>query len=238
MGKINRSATCISDDSSIAMAAQTVTVGVLALQGAFVEHISLLQQAAASSPGLALRSFDFVQVRTVDELGRCDGLVIPGGESTTLALVATRSGLMDGLRQFVGAKKPTWGTCAGLILLAERVDAAKEGGQQHIGGLDVCVHRNHFGRQINSFEADVELPFLKDLFHAVFIRAPVVSELLDPGHGHHPVRVLGRVNGDIVAVQQDNIFGTSFHPELTDDTRIHAWWLEQLCGGTNEGCMI
>lgn len=178
-------------------------------------------------------------------------------------------------------RKPVWGTCAGLILLAEEADATKKGGQELIGGLDIRVHRNHFGRQIDSFEADLELPFLADVqmgsrgrvaFPGVFIRAPVVQKILPhaesmaaeerapgevtgllngakditaraPAYSH--VDVLGTVRrherasygnegmhdgnaGDrlIVAVRQGNVFGTSFHPELTDDCRIHVWWLQ------------
>lgn len=223
------------------------TVGVLALQGAFVEHIALSRRAAESSRVLSSHSFVFLEVRNAEELSRCDALIIPGGESTTLALVATRSGLLEPLRQFVRSnKKPVWGTCAGLILLAETVDAAKAGGQAVLGGLDVRVHRNHFGRQINSFEGDIDLSFLADKpFRAVFIRAPIVSEVIDHSDvaaARPPVCVLGRVHhagsvspdGDIVAVQQGNIFGTSFHPELTDDVRIHAWWLQQAVAGSGQ----
>lgn len=170
------------------------------------------------------------------------------------------------------AQKPTWGTCAGLILLSEQANAAKKGGQDLIGGLAVRVHRNHFGRQIESFVADVDLPFLAQSetlfssysssasspFPGVFIRAPVVEKLLAPTTTTAPttnvkeVEVLGilphrtgRVQGgplqqnlaevqggeemnDIVAVRQGNVLGTSFHPELTDDIRIHVWWLEQV----------
>lgn len=147
-------------------------------------------------------------------------------------------------------KKPTWGTCAGLILLSEQANATKKGGQELIGGLGVRVHRNHFGRQIESFEAPLKLPFLAaddasappPTFPGVFIRAPVVEEVL-PGA---PVAVLatlpGRVemingvsqastkdaSGDIIAVRQGNVLGTSFHPELTPDARIHVWWLREI----------
>lgn len=258
------------------------TVGVLALQGGFLEHLSLLhksaQHLASTSSHTAKRSFDFIEVRNPQDLARCDALIIPGGESTTIALIAAQSGLMEPLRDFVkNAKKPTWGTCAGLILLAEAANAAKKGGQELIGGLDVKVHRNHFGRQIESFVADVHLPFLAQSdqltgsdsaapFPGVFIRAPIVEQLLAPGatvdsvepgvtvRNGNPekaeVEILAvlpdrkkKVKGsavdsttevhggelnDIVAVRQGNIMGTSFHPELTDDIRIHVWWLEQV----------
>ena len=156
-------------------------------------------------------------------------------------------------------KKPTWGTCAGLILLSQQANASKKGGQELIGGLGVRVHRNHFGRQMESFEADLDLPFLKDDdvaaaaaaavssppggFHGVFIRAPVVEEVLEPDAVEVLSTLPGRVDrmragvsqaetkdgsGDIVAVRQGNVLGTSFHPELTTDARIHAWWLQQI----------
>ncbi|PHH88546.1 hypothetical protein CDD83_7413 [Cordyceps sp. RAO-2017] len=228
-----------------AAAGAGLTVGVLALQGGFAEHVKLLRAAAdLVRPRPALET---VEVRTPAELARCDGLIIPGGESTTISLVAAQSGLLEPLRDFVKVqRKPVWGTCAGLILLSEQANATKKGGQELIGGLGVRVHRNHFGRQIESFEAELDLPFLPDgsaPFPGVFIRAPVVEELL-PGA---PVAVLATLPGrldrmrpgvsqasargadaDIVAVRQGNVFGTSFHPELTPDPRIHAWWLQEM----------
>ena len=146
-------------------------------------------------------------------------------------------------------KKPVWGTCAGLILLSEQVNATKKGGQQTIGGLGVRVHRNHFGRQIESFEEPLDLPFLNDgkPFPGVFIRAPVVEEVLSEGGSKVSVlaKLPDRVNkavagvsqaetkddsGDIIAVRQGNVLGTSFHPELTPDERIHVWWLKEAFG--------
>lgn len=146
-------------------------------------------------------------------------------------------------------KRPTWGTCAGLILLSDQANATKKGGQELIGGLPVRVHRNHFGRQIESFEAGISLPFLPDAetpFPGVFIRAPVVEEVL--AEGSRDVEVLARLegrvgmvkpraesqaetkgeDGDIIAVRKGNVLGMSFHPELTGDERIHVWWLNQL----------
>ncbi|BCS02540.1 pyridoxal 5'-phosphate synthase glutaminase subunit PdxT [Aspergillus luchuensis] len=259
-----------------------ITVGVLALQGAFYEHIQLLKSAAADLPAKDRSSasqWDFIEVRTPQELERCDALVLPGGESTTMALVAARSNLLEPLRDFVKVhRRPTWGTCAGLILLAESANRTKKGGQDLIGGLDVRVNRNHFGRQTESFQAPLDLPFLganQPAFPAVFIRAPVVEKILPHQEGEQvaeaqreetviaparqaedevarqamadSVEVLaalpGRAarlacqgtpinaddeTGDIIAVRQGNVFGTSFHPELTDDARIHAWWLRQV----------
>ncbi|KAF9874319.1 pyridoxine [Colletotrichum karsti] len=238
----------------------TVTIGVLALQGGFHEHLDLVRKAAASLAAAPAPSpipeIATTEVRTEEELRRCDALIIPGGESTAMALVATQSGLMEPLREFVKInRKPVWGTCAGAILLADEANATKKGGQELIGGLGVRVHRNHFGRQIESFVADLNLPFLsrgdgvsktaETPFPGVFIRAPIVEEILskDSKSAVEVLAVLpGRKTkangvsqstaddsvGDIVAVRQSNIFATSFHPELTDDIRIHVWWLEQV----------
>ncbi|KAI0444334.1 PdxT/SNO family [Xylaria telfairii] len=227
-----------------------VTVGVLALQGGFAEHLALLRKAAdrlsvgREQPVLV----NLTEVRTPKQLAICDALILPGGESTTLSLVAAQSGLLEPLREFVKvSKKPVWGTCAGLILLCEQASATKRGGQELIGGLDVKVHRNHFGRQLQSFVKDVDLPFLNQgemekqaPFPAVFIRAPVVDQMLhrDDSRGQ-AIEVLARFpsNGDednIVALRQNNVFGTSFHPELTDDVRIHAWWLHQVIKSRHE----
>ncbi|KAL6716841.1 Senecionine N-oxygenase [Lecanora helva] len=260
------------------MTVSSITVGVLAIQGAFYEHFKLLEKAAEELRGQA---WIFIEVRTPQELDRCDALIIPGGESTTVALVAARSNLLDPLRDFVKVRrKPTWGTCAGLILLAESANRTKKGGQDLIGGLDVRVNRNYFGRQTESFEAGLALRFLgvgkgNKPFNGVFIRAPVVEKLLPVVEGEQkgegaveetviaPSRVPGDENamrqilqpvevlatlpgrsqtlkeklaamnlsdevGDIVAVRQGNVFGTSFHPELTTDARIHVWWLQQV----------
>ena len=168
--------------------AEVIIVGVLALQGAFAEHIKLLRHAVAdllfSRPDSSaeITRFDVIEVRTAVELQRCHALVIPGGESTSISLIAERTGLLEPLREFVKVqRRPVWGTCAGLILLAESADRTKATGQELIGGLDVRVHRNYFGRQVESFEADLNLPFLgegQQAFHSVFIRAPVVESIL------------------------------------------------------------
>ncbi|KAI9711541.1 MAG: hypothetical protein M1820_002105 [Bogoriella megaspora] len=173
------------------------TVGVLALQGAFSEHLQLLRHAATSLTKRQTVEVEwvFIEVRTEDQLAQCDALILPGGESTAISLVAERSRILEPLRNFVKvARKPTWGTCAGLILLAESANRTKKGGQELIGGLDVRVNRNHFGRQVESFEADLDLPFLREIndidqeagqrpFHSVFIRAPVVEKVLRPKPG-------------------------------------------------------
>ncbi|KAF3933823.1 hypothetical protein ABW19_dt0200066 [Dactylella cylindrospora] len=255
-----------------------ITVGVLALQGAFSEHLQLLKRASQALPPTI--SFRFIEVRTAAALATCDALIIPGGESTTMSLVAERSGLLEPLREFTKVyRKPVWGTCAGMILLAEEANRTKKGGQELIGGLDVKVRRNHFGSQTESFSTPLDLPFLGDStpFYGYFIRAPIVEQVLPPttvassienntettvtAPSKNPineiarsftspdeVRVLGRlpvnkltvtqedeeegggkpVEGRIVAVEQGNCFGTSFHPELGSDIRIHKWWLEKV----------
>ncbi|KAG9251971.1 PdxT/SNO family [Emericellopsis atlantica] len=227
----------------------TITVGVLALQGGFHEHLTLLRRAVSQ---LATTKFELVEVRTSQQLAQCDALIIPGGESTTMSLVAGQTDLLEKLRDFVKVqKKPTWGTCAGLIMLSNAANSTKVGGQELIGGLSVRVHRNHFGRQIESFEANLDLPFLSETtdrspFHAVFIRAPVVEEVLAPQAVQVLAKLPGRVDrmktgvsqattkgdsGDIVAVREGNVLGMSFHPELTADARIHVWWLSELLKG-------
>jgi 5'-phosphate synthase pdxT subunit len=194
---------------------RTPLVGVLALQGDVREHLaSLRAQGAEATP-----------VRRPEELDAVDGLVLPGGESTTIAKLADRFGLLDPLRKAVAGGLPVYGSCAGMILLADRLlDAPPD--QETIGGLDVTVRRNAFGRQVDSFEADLSLDGVEGgPLHAVFIRAPWVE---DAGEA---VQVLGRVvggpaDGRIVAVRQGNLVATSFHPELTGDRRVHALFVE------------
>ncbi len=196
-------------------AAARPVIGVLALQGDVPEHLDVLREQGA----------DAVPVRRPEELAVVDGLVLPGGESTTIAKLAARSGLLEPLRVAVRSGLPVYGSCAGMILLADRIlDAPAD--QETIGGLDVTVRRNAFGRQVDSFEADLALPGLPGgPLHTVFIRAPWVEEA---GAG---VEILGRVlgggaDGRIVAVRQGNLVATSFHPELTGDRRVHAMFTD------------
>ncbi|MCF6507540.1 pyridoxal 5'-phosphate synthase glutaminase subunit PdxT [Blastococcus sp. MG754426] len=190
-------------------------VGVLALQGDVREHVAALQAGGAEAR----------QVRRPEELAAVDGIVLPGGESTTMAKLAARWGLLEPLRDAVRAGLPAYGSCAGMILLADRLLDAPPG-QETVGGLDVTVRRNAFGRQVDSFETRVELDGLAGgPLHAVFIRAPWVEEA-GPG-----VQVLGRVvggpaDGRIVAVRQGDVVATSFHPELTGDRRVHALFVD------------
>lgn len=192
-------------------------VGVLALQGDVREH-----EHALRCCGVATRL-----VRLPQDLEGIDALVVPGGESTTMSNLALRWGLMEPLRELVRSGRPAYGSCAGMIMLADRIEGGRPD-QQTIGGLDVTVRRNAFGRQVDSFEADLDMPVLGDApLHAVFIRAPWVETV---GEG---VEVLGTVAagpaaGRIVAVRQGHLLATSFHPELTGDTRVHAYFVEMV----------
>lgn len=183
-------------------------IGVLALQGAFREHLHKLRQIGVEAS----------EIRLPSELISLDGLIIPGGESTTMGKLADGYGLVEPLRAFT-RQRPAWGTCAGMILLAERAQSQKQGGQPLIGGLDITVDRNYFGRQVDSFETDLAIPALGEPdipFHAVFIRAPAVVSV-GPA-----VEVLARLpDGVIVAVRQGRLLATAFHPELSDDLRFH-----------------
>ncbi|MGY2063996.1 pyridoxal 5'-phosphate synthase glutaminase subunit PdxT [Blastococcus sp. SYSU DS0619] len=192
-------------------------VGVLALQGDVREHLAALRAEGAEAR----------PVRRPEELADVHGVVVPGGESTTMTTLARRFGLLEPLRAAVGAGLPAYGTCAGMILLADRLLDAPPG-QPTVGGLDVTVRRNAFGRQADSFETRVDLAGLDGgPLHAVFIRAPWVEQA-GPG-----VEVIGRVvggpaDGRIVAVRQGNVVATSFHPELTGDRRVHALFVDMV----------
>ena len=206
-----------------------------ALQGAFLEHINHLN----SLRQLTIPPFLPIEVRTQQDLSRCHALIIPGGESTTISLVAEREGLLDPLREFVKTRHPTWGTCAGLILLSERTTNPKKNGQSLIGGLPIRSTRNYFGSQIASFETQLTITPLKETFPAIFIRAPIVEEIYeangDAGEGEK-VEVFSKVTVHsemeekdvIVAVRKGPIFGTAFHPELTKDNRLHEWWIKDV----------
>lgn len=200
------------------LSSPTLKIGVLALQGAFLEHIAMLRRLGV----------DAVEVRKPEQLATLDGLIIPGGESTTMGLVAERWGLVQPLRDWVKAGRPTWGTCAGLILLAARAEGQKQGGQPLVGGLDVTVNRNYFGRQVDSFETDLQVPLWGDApFHAIFIRAPAIVEV---GPTVEPLAQVATQTGDrvIVAARQQHLLATAFHPELTDDPRWHALFVAMV----------
>jgi len=184
-------------------------IGVLALQGAVAEHVKSLEQAGAT---------DVVTVKWPADLDGLDGLVLPGGESTTIGKLMHKYELMEPVRALAKQGVPMFGTCAGLILLANRIH-----GQDwtHVGALDALVDRNSFGRQVDSFEADLEVKGLEGEapYRAVFIRAPHVMEV------GPEVEVLSTINDRIVAARQGHLLGASFHPELTDDVRLHKYFL-------------
>jgi len=191
-----------------------VRIGVLALQGDVREHLAMLREAGAEA----------VAVRRPEELAQVDGLVIPGGESTTISKLARTFDLLDPLRAAAKEGVPMFGTCAGMIMLADRIEDGVPG-QETIGGLDVVVRRNAFGRQVDSFEADLRLEELDHPFHALFIRAPWVESV---GRDVEVVATVssGPAEGRIVAVRQGHLLATSFHPEVTGDSRVHALFVE------------
>lgn len=201
---------------------RVLTVGVLALQGDVREHLHALA-AAGVEP---------VTVRRPGELEKVDGLVIPGGESTTIVKLATTFELFDPLRERIADGLPVFGSCAGMILLADRVDASGSPIEATFGGIDMTVRRNAFGRQVDSFEADVAIDGLVgDPVRAVFIRAPWVEEV------GPDATVVGRVDAGgpgehIVAVRQGALLATSFHPEITGDLRVHAFFCEHVVRGS------
>ncbi|TFD93980.1 pyridoxal 5'-phosphate synthase glutaminase subunit PdxT [Cryobacterium lactosi] len=190
-----------------------MTVGVLALQGDFREHATVLRSLGS----------DVVLVRRPEELAGVNGLVIPGGESSVMDKLTRMFGLAEPLRAAVAAGLPVYGTCAGLIMLADTVlDGIN--GQQSIGGLDISVRRNAFGSQTASFETDLDVPVLGGPpVHAVFIRAPVVESV-----GPNATALATVADGRCVAVEQGNLIGTSFHPEITGEHRFHEYFLQKV----------
>ncbi|WP_053361230.1 pyridoxal 5'-phosphate synthase glutaminase subunit PdxT [Bacillus sp. FJAT-27251] len=182
-------------------------IGVLGLQGAVREHIRSIEACGAEA----------VTVKWPEELEALDGLIIPGGESTTMRKLIDKYNFMPSLKQFAAEGKPMFGTCAGLILLAKQVVGYEE---PHIGVMDVKVERNSFGRQRESFEADLDINGVAENFSAVFIRAPHIVE------AGENVEVLAKCNGRIVAAREGQFLGCSFHPELTDDHRLTAYFVK------------
>ncbi len=191
-----------------------LTVGVLALQGDVREHVRALEAAGV----------DAVTVRRPTELEHLDGLVLPGGESTTIVKLARAFDLLDPLRERIGAGLPVYGSCAGMILLADRVDSGGDALEATFGGIDITVRRNAFGRQVDSFEQDVRIDGVEgDAVRAVFIRAPWVQQI---GPGATPLGATS--DGHVVAVRQGALLATSFHPEMTGDLRVHALFVRMV----------
>ncbi|OFW58108.1 MAG: glutamine amidotransferase subunit PdxT [Candidatus Solincola sediminis] len=188
------------------------TIGVLALQGAFREHLQMIERIGARGIGIKYPA----------ELHLCQGLVIPGGESTTIGKLMIEYGFLEGIRDLVREGMPVFGTCAGLIMLAKRLD---EGDQPLLGLMDITVRRNAFGRQVDSFETELYLEGIEEAdnpYKAVFIRAPWIE---DTGP---EVKVLGRFEGKPVIARQDGMLVCAFHPELTKDSRIHRHFLKMV----------
>lgn len=197
----------------------SLVIGVLALQGDVREHVAAIEAVGAEA----------LTVRRAGELASVDALILPGGESTAIWRLMRAFDLLEPLRERIAEGMPTYGSCAGMILLANRVIDKVEG-QETIGGIDVAVRRNAFGRQVDSFETDISIPIVGDnLVHAVFIRAPWVEQVGES------VEVLGAVEVDgashPVAIRQGHLLATSFHPELTGDLRIHKYFIDQLASG-------
>lgn len=192
-------------------------IAVVAMQGDFDKHIQMLTRLGA----------DAYPARTSVEIAQADGIVLPGGESTTIGKLLARYGLDEAIKTAAGQGKPIYGTCAGLILLAREIAAGtgERGGQPTLGLLDIVVARNAFGRQRDSFEATLDIPVLgPEPLRTVFIRAPYIVE------AGPTVEILAAYEGKGVFVRQGNILGSAFHPELTDDDRTHRLFLSQIAG--------
>jgi 5'-phosphate synthase pdxT subunit len=186
-------------------------IGVLALQGDVREHVEILKKLGVEP----------VEVRTVEDLVGLAGLIVPGGESTTIGKIMVESGLLDGIRSFFYKGGPVWGTCAGMVLAASATTGPR---QPLLGLMNALVERNGFGRQVHSFEKELEIEGFEEPFVGVFIRAPFFEDV-GPG-----VEVMGEVDGRVVAARGENIMVTAFHPELTDDKRFHEYFLREVCG--------
>jgi 5'-phosphate synthase pdxT subunit len=185
-------------------------VGVLALQGDVREHVEILKKLGVEP----------VEVRDVADLEGLHGLIVPGGESTAIGKMMAESGLLDGVRSFFYKGGPVWGTCAGMVLAASATTGPR---QPLLGLMNALVERNGFGRQVHSFEKELEIEGFEEPFVGVFIRAPFFEDV-GPG-----VEVLGEINGRIVAAKGENILVTAFHPELTEDLRFHEYFLREVC---------
>jgi pyridoxal 5'-phosphate synthase pdxT subunit len=189
----------------------TPRVGVLALQGDFREHAGILRELGVEP----------VEVRDVGDLEGLAGIIVPGGESTAIGNLMVSSGLLDGIRSFFYKGGPVWGTCAGMVLAASATTGPR---QPLLGLMNALVERNGFGRQVYSFEKDLDVEGFDEPFTGVFIRSPFFEDV-GPG-----VEVLSEIDGRVVAARGENILVTAFHPELTDDTRFHEYFLREVCG--------
>jgi 5'-phosphate synthase pdxT subunit len=197
----------------------TLVIGVLAVQGDFAEHAAMLRRA---DPGVSVR-----EVRTPKDLAGLDGLIVPGGESTTMGKLLVAYGLEEPIRSAAQNGLPVWGTCAGMILLAREIVGGEPDGR--IGLMDLTVQRNAFGRQIDSFETDLTFKGVDHPIHAVFIRAPLVERL-----GPEAEALATLPDGRVVAARQGDLLATAFHPELTPDTSLHAYFIKQCAARREE----
>lgn len=184
-------------------------IGVLALQGAVTEHIVSIEKTGAEG----------LPIKRVEQLEELDGLIIPGGESTAIGKLMRKYGFIEAIRDFSDKGKPIFGTCAGMIVLAKRIAGGED---SHLGLMDITVARNAFGRQRESFECDLDVKGISEPVRAVFIRAPLISEV------GPEVDVLTVYNNEIVTARQDNLLVSSFHPELTEDYRLHQYFADMV----------
>lgn len=184
-------------------------IGVLALQGAVTEHIVSIEKTGSEG----------IPIKRVEQLTEIDGLIIPGGESTTIGKLMRKYGFIEAIREFSNLGKPIFGTCAGMIILAKRIAG---GEQSHLGLMDITVARNAFGRQRESFECDLDVKGINEPVRAVFIRAPLINEV------GSEVEVLTVYKDEIVTAREKNLLVSSFHPELTDDYRLHQYFVDMV----------
>lgn len=196
-------------------------IGILALQGAFIEHKNMLDKLDVEN----------IFIKKAEQIELCDGIIIPGGESTAMSIINnTKSDIFEELKTFIKKCKPVWGTCSGMILLSNIIKGKIEG-QKQIGGLDIVVERNFFGSQQQSFIEDLPYPgeFGKEgTYPAIFIRAPVIKEV------YHDTKILAICRNNIVAVQKNNILATSFHPELSEDYSWHEYFINLVKKSCNK----
>jgi pyridoxal 5'-phosphate synthase pdxT subunit len=200
----------VDGNGQIHESAAPVRIGVLALQGDFREHAEIFRKLGVEP----------VEVREVEDLEGLAGMIVPGGESTAIGNLMVSSGLLDGVRSFYYKGGPVWGTCAGMVLAASATTGPR---QPLLGLMNALVERNGFGRQVYSFEQDLDVEGFEEPFTGVFIRSPFFEDV-GPG-----VEVLSEIDGKVVAAQGENILVTAFHPELTDDTRFHEYFLREVC---------
>jgi pyridoxal 5'-phosphate synthase pdxT subunit len=200
----------VDGNGQIHESAAPVRIGVLALQGDFREHAEIFRKLGVEP----------VEVREVEDLVGLAGMIVPGGESTAIGNLMVSSGLLDGVRSFYYKGGPVWGTCAGMVLAASATTGPR---QPLLGLMNALVERNGFGRQVYSFEQDLDVEGFEEPFTGVFIRAPFFEDV-GPG-----VEVLSEIDGRVVAARGENILVTAFHPELTDDTRFHEYFLREVC---------